>query len=114
VEGKQPRQQKPKFRIAERRQHERYVTDLQVRFRKYSRKDLSKCEPIYHTGWIRNMSMSGMLLESEIYLEKGQELEIYVTDNTSGPFYAMVETVRSRKAVDFYEVGVRIIHKESL
>jgi len=114
VQEERFRQRKPKFRIAERRQYERYPTDLRVRFRKYSRKDLSKCDSIYCVGQIRNMSMSGMLLESEIYLEKGQELEIYVSDNTSGPFYAVVETVRTKKALDLYEVGVKIIKKESL
>ena len=101
-----------RFRIAERRQTERYPADVQVKFRKYCRSDLSKCDGIFYNGWIRNISLGGMLLESEIYLDKEQEVEIYASERSSGPFYAVVETMRVKKLQDFYEVGVRIISKE--
>ena len=99
----------------ERRKEERYPAEMKGKFRKIDPKDLSKADVTYHQGTIRDMSRSGMRLESDIFMPVGQPLEIFVDDKISGEsFYGIVETVRSRKEIDFYDLGVRFVEKQKL
>ena len=112
-EWPEPRKRRPG--PEEKRKEERYQTDLRAKFRKIDKNNLAKSDLTYHEGWIRDMSMSGMRIESEVFLSLGQTLEIFVDDKVSGEsFFGIVEAVRSRKEVDYYDIGVRIIEKEKL
>ena len=99
----------------EKRKEERYPAEMRGKFRKIDQKDLSKADVTYHQGMIRDMSRSGMRLESDIFMPVGQTLEIFVDDKISGEsFCGIVETVRARKEIDFYDLGVKFIEKEKL
>jgi hypothetical protein len=93
----------------------RYPKHLQIKFRKVDPADLAKGDVIYHYAWLRDMSETGIRIDSEVFIAIGQVLEVYVDDKVTGQsFFAMAEVVRSRKAVEFYELGLRVIVKETL
>ena len=99
----------------DKRKEERYPTELRAKFRRVDPKDLSKTEMTYHQASVRDMSKGGMRIQSEIFMPIGQTIEIFVDDRIAREsFFATVETVRSRKEISFYELGVKIIAKEKL
>ena len=102
-------------RPAEKRQYPRYPTDLPVRFRLINRTDLSKSEQVYHSGKIKDMSLLGMRIETDIRIRVKQELEIFVEDKLiSESFFGTVETVRFLDKKRTHEVGVIFIEKNPL
>ena len=93
----------------------RYPTHLQIKFRKVDPEDLARADVIYHYGWLRDMSDTGMRIDAEVFIHVNQVLEIYVDDKVTGQsFFAMTQVVRSKKAPEFYELGLRIVVKEIL
>ena len=110
-----PEVPRKKSNPSEKRREERFPTHLSARFRKINLKDLGKADLTYHTCWVRDMSKSGMRMEADLFIPLGQELEIFVDDRVSGEsFFGVVETVRSKKGIDFFELGVKFVKKEQL
>jgi len=99
----------------EKKRPTRYPTHLQIKFRRVDPENLAKADVIYHYGWLRDMSDTGMRIDTEVFIPVSQVLEVYVDDKVTGQsFFAMAQVVRSKKALEFYELGLRIVVKESL
>jgi hypothetical protein len=106
------------FQSDEREKKERpprYPVNLQVKFRKVDPENLSGNDVLYHYAWLRDMSETGMRLDTDVFISIGQALEVYVEDKISGQsFFAMAEVVRSTKGVEYYELGLKIVAKEAV
>ena len=109
------RTQGPLAPFVERRKTPRRNTAMPIRYRRIHADDLTSYQQTYHRGVCRNISQSGMLLEVEGHVAPGQMLEIYASDREkNATIYCVVETVRTARSPDHYEIGVRLLSSETV
>ena len=109
------RTQGPPLPFVERRENPRRSTAMPIRYRGVHADNLTVCQQTYRRGVCRNISQGGMLLEVEGHLAPGQAIEVYATDREkNATIYCIVETVRTARTPDHYEIGVRFLIREDV